>query len=618
MSFTYPLGLLGFIGIPILIIIYIIKNKYTEQIIPTTYLWSLSEKFLKKKKPISLINGIISLLLQIGIVIVVSLLIAHPVITIPNSAKEYCFILDGSGSMNTIDNGLSRLEKGKNEIKELINSSTDGSYYTLVYVSDNSKVIYEKITSKDKASELMENIKPLGVTISYTDALKYAQDYFNENSSLLVYLITDKDYNTENINVINVSNSEKNFAIDNLNYTVDGLRLTINGNVNANCEEDVTIEIYVNDILETKLNLSLTSSQTNPFSFVSTTTDFASIKAVITTTDSLTLDNTKIIYNQEKNHDYSTLIISEHPFYLKSVIETIGNISVSTISFVEYETRGDTISGYSLYIFDSYTPINLPTDGTIWLFNPSVSIKGAGFSVQDEFTSEDGFKLSYPKNSTSLFKTLTNGLEKQEIIVSKYRKYGLNRNFTVLLTQDGNPVLFTGTSENGNREVVFAFDLHYSNMAMLMDYIILTKNLLTYSFPTIIENSEFICGDEVEINVLSNCKSIKIDSPNGNVSYLDVSKDITTFNVTEVGTYKLTLKLGDGDNATFKELLIFSSMPDEESSPSLEKTELSIQGEATNDYSNGIYDKLVILFTILIFIYIIDWMVYCYEQYQLR
>ena len=47
MSFLYPLGLLGLIGIPILIIIYILKNKYTEQTISSTYLWRLSEKFLK-------------------------------------------------------------------------------------------------------------------------------------------------------------------------------------------------------------------------------------------------------------------------------------------------------------------------------------------------------------------------------------------------------------------------------------------------------------------------------------------------------------------------------------------------------------------------------------------
>ena len=60
MSFIYPLGLIGLIGVPILIIIYIIKNKYTEQIVTSTYLWTLSEKFLKKRKQINLLSGIIS------------------------------------------------------------------------------------------------------------------------------------------------------------------------------------------------------------------------------------------------------------------------------------------------------------------------------------------------------------------------------------------------------------------------------------------------------------------------------------------------------------------------------------------------------------------------------
>ena len=30
MTFLYPIGLLGLIGIPILIIVYLIKNRYTE------------------------------------------------------------------------------------------------------------------------------------------------------------------------------------------------------------------------------------------------------------------------------------------------------------------------------------------------------------------------------------------------------------------------------------------------------------------------------------------------------------------------------------------------------------------------------------------------------------
>jgi len=53
MSLLYPLGLLGLLAIPVLIIIYIIKSKYTEQVIASTYLWELSEKFLKKRRRIN-------------------------------------------------------------------------------------------------------------------------------------------------------------------------------------------------------------------------------------------------------------------------------------------------------------------------------------------------------------------------------------------------------------------------------------------------------------------------------------------------------------------------------------------------------------------------------------
>ena len=79
MTFLYPLGLLGLIGIPILIIIYIIKQKYTEQTIASTYIWTLSEKFLKRRNPFSRITGLISLILQILAITLVSLAIAHPI-----------------------------------------------------------------------------------------------------------------------------------------------------------------------------------------------------------------------------------------------------------------------------------------------------------------------------------------------------------------------------------------------------------------------------------------------------------------------------------------------------------------------------------------------------------
>lgn len=612
MSFTYPLGLLGLIGIPILILIYIIKNKFTEQIVPTTYLWTLSEKFLPKRKPISLVSGIISLILQIIAVITLSLAIAHPIITLPNSAKEYCFILDASGSMNTVTIEGTRLEVGKDKIEEIIYSSTDGSKFTLIYAGDTNRVVYEKLGDKDKAVQLLNKLEPSGMSVSYNGILNQVQEYFNSNKSLVTYLVTDKQYTSNNVEIINVSNNESNYSVIDTNYLIIDSKLQISGHVISYTNDTtLNLDIYVNDLLEGTVNVDVIKGQEAEFNFESETLSFESIKVVIKNEDSLSLDNTNIIYNLEKKLEYKALIISDNPFYLYNAITTVGNADVFVISPSNYS---ENIVGFDLYIFDSFTPTNLPSDGTIWLFGVEDSINGAGFSVKDIIEDEDGFKLSYPNNSTALYKTLTNGLSKEDIYVCKYVKYGLYKNFTTLLTYEGNPIVFTGLTDKGCREVVFAFDLHDSNLPLLMDYLLFTKNLLDYSFPEILEKSLYTCGDIVEVNVLSNCDSIRIESPKGNISYLDTSLEIADFVVSEAGTYNITVVIGD----EVKEIQIYVSLPTNESFNDEEIQEMSLQGELENNYSDGIYNKLIIFFIILAVIYLADWVVYCYEQNHLR
>ena len=611
MNFEYPLGLLGLIGIPILIIVYLLKNKYTEQIVPSTYLWELSEKFLKKKKQKLLLSGLISLILQIVMVITISLLVAHPILTIPNTAKEYCFILDGSGSMNTITNEISKFEKGKEKIKEIVNNSSDGSEFTLIYVGENTRVMYENITDKEKAVTLLNKLEASGVTVDYKNALNYVQEKFSNNKSLKTYLVTDRNYESNNIEVINLSNEENNFAITNLEYTMTS-ELKITGKVVSYKKSiSLDIEIYIDEKLVTTLEVIASKNEKTKFEYTCDNVDFKNIKAVIKNEDGLMMDNSRTVFNIEKEHGYNALIVSENPFYLKTLLETLGNISIEILSPNSYS---DDVSGYSLYIFDAYNPNTLPKDGTVWIFGVETSINGSGFSVQDVVENEDGIVLNYPKNSTKLYKELTYGLIKEQIIVSKYVKYGLYRNFTTLLTCEGNPIVFTGTTDNGNREVVFGFDLHNSNFTLLLDYLILFKNLINYSFPIIMEDSVYTCGDTVLVNILSGFDSVRVDSPLGNVQYLDVSSETAEITVNEAGIYSLTIMEGEEK----KEFSFFVGLPEEESMTDFNIEEMNLQGELENNFIDGIYDKLIILFIILSIIFVLDWVVYCYEQYQLR
>ena len=49
MRFLNPAGLWLLLGVPILIIIYLIKAHHEERQVSSTYIWKLSEKFMKKR-----------------------------------------------------------------------------------------------------------------------------------------------------------------------------------------------------------------------------------------------------------------------------------------------------------------------------------------------------------------------------------------------------------------------------------------------------------------------------------------------------------------------------------------------------------------------------------------
>ena len=181
MSFQYPLGLLGLIGIPVLILIYIIKSRYTEQTVSSTYLWNLSEKFLKKKKKDRRITGIISLILQILAVAVISITIAHPVFTVSGGAYEYYFVLDSTGSMNIEqEDGKTRFDLAKEKICEIVDDSVDGSVYSLVCVGNEAVTAFEYETDKEKVTNQINKLTPGHGNGDFVSALGKAQAHFEQ------------------------------------------------------------------------------------------------------------------------------------------------------------------------------------------------------------------------------------------------------------------------------------------------------------------------------------------------------------------------------------------------------------------------------------------------------
>ena len=633
MSFVYPLGLLGLIGIPILIIIYIIKNKYTEQTIPSVYIWKLSERFLKRKKPISKLQGLISLILQCLTILCLSLLIAEPSIVVKGGAKDYCFILDGSGSMmSQYEDSTTRFDYAKKKIEDYIDSSSSGSAYSLIYSGSDTHIVYQDITSKDKAKSMLEDLTCSNVAQTLDKSIEEAQKLFNDNTNLKFYLFTDQNYNVnENIELINLSTTYANYSILSSEYKLTEevrnadqtiathAKLSVFGNIKAyNESKTIELELLVDGVSKSVIALNTKSNEETSYSFeVEDITTFNNYEVRIKDTDSLSLDNSYVVYNTVLEHNYKALVVSNKPFYFQAILESYGKIEdITAITLEEYNNFSYT--GYGLYIFDSESyPENLPTDGTIWIFNAKESIKESGFTYLNSTNSKSGYTLEketvYGEEKSFLEGYIDSDSYKMTVL--DYNQYSISKNFKTLFSIDSYPAIFVGNTTNAssNREIVFAFSIRESNLAMNYNALLLFNKLLDYSFPTAINTNSSVAGNEFSYNVISGTKNIKLYSPSNTSSYLDISNSTGTVILSEVGTYIFEI---NQDNNVSKRISVYNSFPQSELEVS-ENLSLSIEGEQTNNYRNSYISLVYALFGIVLLLFVADWMVYCYEQHQL-
>lgn len=635
MSFYYPLGLLGLVAIPVIILIYIIKSKYTEQTIASTYLWTLSERFLKKKRPISKLTGILTLILQLLAVVIISLAIARPVFTVKNSANDVYVVLDGSASMNMRQDGKSRFELAKERVYEIFDSQSNGSTYSLVFASDTVDTVFEGVTDREQAKIFVDNLTASWTASDCGDALPTAQKYFDSNPSALIYFVTDKQYDVgDNATLVDVSGGETNCAFLNYRYetTENGIK-SLGQVISYDKDAEVTVEMLlslnVNDGLakagETTVNVK--AGEPADFELTSNYASFARLQLRIVQDDALSEDNTVILYDYSVTQDRKVLLVSnlsdeqDDGAYLRNAIRYAGKAGVDVTSPDKYENQG--AEGYDMYVFNGYVPSALPKQAVIWLVDAiDGSDVSTGVSYRGHVTPRDAegpssyYSPAYTKETGSLADTLTKDIVGRSIAVRTYAQYIVSsRRFTSVLSVNGDDLVFAGLNANNDRQVVFSFRVKDSDLGLTDDFLILIRNLMNYSFPSVLNETTYVCGDTVNVNVAPNCESIVVTTPSGASSTLDTfGVDSCEIVARETGTYVFTVKVKDRDET---KVYAYATVPESESR-NAEGQALQLAGEREYEFIDGFYDNLLIFFIVMAVLILADWGVYCYEQYQLR
>ncbi|WP_304406351.1 BatA and WFA domain-containing protein [uncultured Clostridium sp.] len=528
MGFTnlWPLFLL--LTIPPVIMLYILKRKYKEEVISSSLLWKEVYKNTRANTPWEKFKKNIMLLLQIIIILSVILALMSPFINIGGKTyKNVIIVVDNTASMNTIyDDKISRLEKGKLLAKEYLNSTREGTKAYVISYDGNSNLLLNGEFNKFNSESIIDNISKSYNTGDISDVLSFVKaigDGIKEEYEALIF--TDKQISISDINgkVVYLGNSGLNASIDNISHKLVDGKIKVIANVTNNGDRtyEGDFSLYNGEkLLEVnKINLGVSESKTLSFELDALSSDY--LKGELSRKDILMEDNTYYhVINENKVK--KVLLVTDENVFLEKAFGIIENTEVYKTNDPNNITENDE---YDLYVFDNKMPELMPKNGNILFINPS---SNEFFNVLNggemgEVKAVKGAVSSYLENTQFT-------LSEYKIIETPY--YGTN-----ILTIDDNSIGFKG-EVNDRKIAALSFDLHSTDFALKKEFPILIYELGEELISTgMVYKNNFTAGEKIVVKSSDFESGINVTYPNGEIKELK-SGDELKGNL-ELGIYKI-------------------------------------------------------------------------------
>lgn len=194
------------------------------------------------------------------------------------------------------------------------------------------------------------------------------------------------------------------------------------------------------------------------------------------------------------------------------------------------------LEGFDLYIFEHEMPETMPTDGAVLLVNPDEGPKGSDIVVGDIVSVKVNSSLA-----SGVEHELMKYVDSNRITIARYKEILSATGYEELAYYNGKPVILA-KEDGGEKVVVWAFDLHYSNLIAIPDFSFMMYNLFTHFIPQTMSDSSYEIGDTVELNGRGTNLTVS-----GNGVYTEFDSQKGSLVVTAPGTYTVTQRPMQGD-----------------------------------------------------------------------
>ncbi len=522
--------------LPLVVLMYILKQKFEERQVGSIYLWQQVLKDIEVNTPWQRLKKNLLLFLQLLSVLLLVFALSDPYLHAGGgSYTNLVIVIDNTGSMNARLEEGTRLERAKKMAEELLHSSGKNTNITLLTVERNPRVLLGKTNDREEAAASIRTIEPGNYSGNINDSVSLVRAIVKqyEGSSYKTVFYTDSPVETGDLNaqVVSLASELLNVSLDHISWSEDKGKLIVLVRATNRSKEALQREIslYGNDRILDIRDIELQPGETKAVYFEGVSADVDYLWAELTQKDDLEQDDQ--VYGVVRlTKPVKALLVSESNVFIEKAMANIKGVEL-------YKTNpdGEAAEGYDLYIFDSFTPSKLPGSGSILLVDPSADNGVAEVGAEMEGGSPEVLKHS-----------LTKYVEHADFTVSKLKSIELPYWAESLMDIKGRTAVFAG-EQKGRKIAVIGFDLHNSNFVLTTEFPIFIYNLTAYLTGMDREDTAaYVCGDQIDLILDPEAGEAEVKTPDGESYKVELTYPMLPFDKTgQSGIYQLKQRIED-------------------------------------------------------------------------
>ena len=528
MKFLYLWPFFLLLLIPVIIIMYLLKQKAVDMPIASLFLWKEMYRNVEANTPWEKLKKNWLLILQIITVIVLIIALASPYIMSGSAGADHAVIvIDNSASMNAVyEEDRTRLEQAINEAEDYVRSLKTGTGISIITSNSKATLVLSNSDDKTQAISELKSIEPGYVAGDCVAGIEMVKSMQTQWDSVETVCFTDTAVSMEQVEgyIVDLYVPVNNTSVDYVGHGMNNGKMVVLAKVSNHGAEVVTTDatLYGDEELLQIKTVTIQAGESEVVYFEDVVFAGNALSVELSGQDAIKEDN--ICYDVlEENKVTKVLLMTESNLYLEKALLLVEGVEITKSndisSFSDFMTQE-----YDLYIFDGMAPEVLPAEGNMIFMNVRCD------ELYETVSPMGGVMVSVENHS------LTEYLDELSFGVSSVYALDKPEWAETFLRVGDTCVGFIG-KKDVQTICVMGFDFHNSDLPLKMEFPILIYNIVNEcTVSGLIGETVVNAGDTVTINGKLNVKLPVVTRPDGSEQELsDYRMNYT--NTEELGVY---------------------------------------------------------------------------------